>query len=145
MFDPRARPTRLITCRCIGKFLFISEFGATDCPFGRCSVHFTSHPRLVFREHLAAAQGKTEMEQIALYKGFRIRVYEDWSGLWLAETKKPFARRPGAGDHEDTDAALTRRSSISLATSSHISANWRNSLLASEFSSFFASSRYLAA
>jgi len=104
MFDPRARPTRLIACRCIGKFLFISEFGATDCPFGRSSVHFTSQPRLVFREHLAAAQGKTEMEQIALYKGFRIRVYEDWSGLWLAETKKPFARRPGAGDHEDTDA-----------------------------------------
>src|SRR5262249_30598814 len=82
MFDPRARPTRLIACRCIGKFLFISEFGATDCPFGRSSVHFTSQPRLVFREHLAAAQGKTEMEQIALYKGFRIRVYEDWSGLW---------------------------------------------------------------
>ena len=46
----------------------------------------------------------TEVDQIALYKGFRIRAYEDWSGLWLAETKKPFMRRPGAGDHDDTDA-----------------------------------------
>jgi hypothetical protein len=47
---------------------------------------------------------ETEMEQITLYKGFRIRSYEDWSGLWLAETKKPLGRRPGAGDHDDTDA-----------------------------------------
>ena len=30
------------------------------------------------------------MEQIALYKDFRIRAYEDWSGQWLAEAKKPF-------------------------------------------------------
>jgi hypothetical protein len=45
-----------------------------------------------------------KMEQITLYKGFRIRAYEDWSGLWLAETKKPLGRRPGAGDHDDTDA-----------------------------------------
>jgi hypothetical protein len=44
------------------------------------------------------------MDQIALYKGFRIRAYEDWSGLWLAETKKRLARRPGAGDQDDTDA-----------------------------------------
>ena len=44
------------------------------------------------------------MDQIVLYKGFRIRAYEDWSGLWLAETKKPLGRRPGAGDHDDTDA-----------------------------------------
>ena len=29
------------------------------------------------------------MEQIVLYKGFRIRAYEDWSGLWLAEAKQP--------------------------------------------------------
>ena len=29
------------------------------------------------------------MDQIALYKGFRIRAYEEWSGLWLAETKRP--------------------------------------------------------
>jgi len=29
------------------------------------------------------------MEQIALYKDFRIRAYEDWSGQWLAEAKKP--------------------------------------------------------
>ena len=40
---------------------------------------------------------------------------------------------------------LTRRSSISLATSSHMSANSRNSFFAKEFSSFFARSRYLAA
>jgi hypothetical protein len=43
------------------------------------------------------------MEQMALYKGFRIRAYQDWSGLWLAETKKPVPRRPGT-DHTDTDA-----------------------------------------
>jgi hypothetical protein len=43
------------------------------------------------------------MEQIVLYKGFRIRAYEDWSGLWLAETKQPFRPRPGVADHEDTD------------------------------------------
>jgi hypothetical protein len=44
------------------------------------------------------------MERIELYKAFRIRAYEDWSGLWLAETKKPLVRRPGAADHDDTDA-----------------------------------------
>ena len=44
------------------------------------------------------------MDQIALYKGFRIRAYEDWSGLWLAETKRPLRLRPGVGDHDDTDA-----------------------------------------
>ena len=43
------------------------------------------------------------MEQMVLYKGFRIRVYQDWSGQWLAETKRPVPRRPGA-DHTDTDA-----------------------------------------
>jgi hypothetical protein len=35
-----------------------------------------------------------EMEQIALYKDFRIRAYEDWSGQWLAEAKKPFDANP---------------------------------------------------
>jgi hypothetical protein len=30
------------------------------------------------------------MDQIALYKGFRIRAYEEWSRLWLTEAKKPF-------------------------------------------------------
>ena len=44
------------------------------------------------------------MDRMELYKGFRIRAYQDWSGLWLAETKKPLGRRPGAGDHDDTDA-----------------------------------------
>jgi hypothetical protein len=29
------------------------------------------------------------MEQMVLYKGFRIRAYEDWSGLWSAEANKP--------------------------------------------------------
>jgi hypothetical protein len=29
------------------------------------------------------------MERLELYKDFRIRAYEDWSGLWLAEAKKP--------------------------------------------------------
>ena len=44
------------------------------------------------------------MERIVLYKGFRIRAYEDWSGLWLAECKQPLARKPGTPDHLDTDA-----------------------------------------
>jgi hypothetical protein len=44
----------------------------------------TPPPRLV---RATAAQRKTEMDQIVLYKGFRIRAYEDWSGLWLAEAK----------------------------------------------------------
>ena len=30
------------------------------------------------------------MERFELYKDFRIRAYEDWSGQWLAEAKKPF-------------------------------------------------------
>jgi len=34
------------------------------------------------------------MEQIALYTDFRIRAYEDWSGQWLAEAKKPFDANP---------------------------------------------------
>ena len=34
------------------------------------------------------------MEQIALYKDFRIRAYQDWSGQWLAEAKKPFDTNP---------------------------------------------------
>ena len=34
------------------------------------------------------------MEQIALYKDFRIRAYQDWSGQWLAEAKKPFDTHP---------------------------------------------------
>jgi hypothetical protein len=36
----------------------------------------------------------TEMEQIALYKDFRIRAYQDWSGQWSAEAKKPFDANP---------------------------------------------------
>jgi hypothetical protein len=34
------------------------------------------------------------MEKIALYKEFRIRAYQDWSGDWLAEAKKPFEANP---------------------------------------------------
>jgi hypothetical protein len=34
------------------------------------------------------------MEQVALYKDFRIRAYQDWSGQWLAEAKKPFDTNP---------------------------------------------------
>jgi hypothetical protein len=34
------------------------------------------------------------MEQLALYKDFRIRAYQDWSGQWLAEAKKPFDTNP---------------------------------------------------
>ena len=44
------------------------------------------------------------MERIVLYKGFRIRAYEDWSGLWLAEAKQPVRRGPGTPDHLDTDS-----------------------------------------
>lgn len=44
------------------------------------------------------------MDRMVIYKGFRIRAYQEWSGLWLAETKKPLARRPGIGDHTDTDS-----------------------------------------
>src|SRR5262249_44056153 len=42
------------------------------------------------------------MEQMVLYKGFRIRAYQDWSGQWLAETKRPIPLRPGVD--ADTDA-----------------------------------------
>jgi len=28
------------------------------------------------------------MEKLELYKGFRIRAYDDWSGQWLAEARK---------------------------------------------------------
>jgi len=34
------------------------------------------------------------MEQIALYKDFRLRAYQDWSGQWLAEAKRPFDANP---------------------------------------------------
>jgi len=34
------------------------------------------------------------MEQLALYKDFRIRAYQDWSEQWLAEAKRPFDRNP---------------------------------------------------
>jgi hypothetical protein len=34
------------------------------------------------------------MEQIALYKDFRIRAYQDWAGQWLAEAKRPFDANP---------------------------------------------------
>lgn len=34
------------------------------------------------------------MEKITLYRDFRIRAYRDWSGLWLAEAKKPFDANP---------------------------------------------------
>lgn len=44
------------------------------------------------------------MDRMVLYKGFRIRAYEEWSGLWLAEAKRPLPRRPGMSDHTDADA-----------------------------------------
>ena len=34
------------------------------------------------------------MEQIALYKDFRIRAYQVWSGQWLAEAKRPYDANP---------------------------------------------------
>ena len=30
------------------------------------------------------------MDQMELYKGFRIRAYQEWRGQWFAEAKKPF-------------------------------------------------------
>jgi hypothetical protein len=44
------------------------------------------------------------MDQMILYKGFRIRAYQEWSGLWLAECNKPLRRRRDSPDHTDTDA-----------------------------------------
>jgi hypothetical protein len=50
------------------------------------------------------------MEQIALYKDFRIRAYEDWSGQWLAEAKKPFDTNPeyiaAPSGHPTAEAAI---------------------------------------
>jgi hypothetical protein len=50
------------------------------------------------------------MEQIALYKDFRIRAYQDWSGQWLAEAKKPFDISPEyiatPGPHPTPEAAI---------------------------------------
>ena len=50
------------------------------------------------------------MERLELYKGFRIRAYEDWSGRWLAE-----ARKPAVIDPVDTDWITT--------PSGHLTAN----------------------
>jgi hypothetical protein len=36
------------------------------------------------------------MERLEPYKGFQIRAYEDWSGQWLAEARKPTIDRPDA-------------------------------------------------
>jgi hypothetical protein len=46
------------------------------------------------------------MEQMVLYKGFRVCAYEDWSGLWLAEAKKPLGTeaKKAASIEADTDA-----------------------------------------
>jgi hypothetical protein len=46
------------------------------------------------------------MERMVLYNGFRIRAYEDWSGLWLAEAKKPLGTeaKKATGTELDTDA-----------------------------------------
>lgn len=44
------------------------------------------------------------MDQMVIYKGFRIRAYQEWSGQWLAECKKPLRARPGTPDHTDADA-----------------------------------------
>jgi len=30
------------------------------------------------------------LDQFELYRGFRIRTYQEWRGQWLAEAKKPF-------------------------------------------------------
>jgi hypothetical protein len=83
--------------------LFIWEIGVTDCPLAAILGSLYKPQRPVFRERPGGAQRETEMEQFILYKGYRIRAYEDWSGLWLAETKKPLRLRPGV-DHDDTDA-----------------------------------------
>ena len=45
------------------------------------------------------------MEQMVLHKGFLIRAYEDWSGVWLAEANKPLGTeaKKAAGTEADTD------------------------------------------
>jgi hypothetical protein len=34
------------------------------------------------------------MEQMELYKGFRIRAYQEWRGQWFAEARKPSMNAP---------------------------------------------------
>jgi hypothetical protein len=86
----------LVRLKKCGQFLFVQQLG-------QLGDIDSNPPRLVFGEQLAAVSTGNRMDQIVLYKGFRIRAYQEWSGLWLAETNKPVRRRPGASDHDDTD------------------------------------------
>ena len=51
------------------------------------------------------------MERLEPYKDFRIRAYQDWSGQWLAEAKKPFDANPEyiatPSGHPTPEAAIT--------------------------------------
>jgi hypothetical protein len=79
----------LVRLKKCGQFLFVQQLG-------QLGDIDSNPPRLVFGEQLAAVSTGNRMDQIVLYKGFRIRAYQEWSGLWLAETNKPVRRRPGA-------------------------------------------------
>jgi len=52
------------------------------------------------------------MERLEPYMGFQIRAYEDWSGQWLAEARKPTINRPDAeyiatpSGHPTAEAAI---------------------------------------
>src|SRR5262245_49653467 len=50
------------------------------------------------------------MDQIVLYKDFRIRAYQDWSGQWLAEAKRPLTANPEylgtPSGHPTSEAAI---------------------------------------
>jgi hypothetical protein len=36
------------------------------------------------------------MDQMEIYKGFKIRAYQEWRGDWLAEARKPSIAAPDA-------------------------------------------------
>jgi hypothetical protein len=37
---------------------------------------------------------ETEMDQMEIYKGFRIRAYQEWRGQWFAEARKSTMEAP---------------------------------------------------
>ena len=51
------------------------------------------------------------MERIKLYKGFRIRAYQEWSGRWSAAARKPVMETETdwiatPSDHPTPEAAI---------------------------------------
>src|SRR5581483_10740267 len=70
------RPTRALR----------NGLGVSGCILARLWVTIAARIAKLLR----STDRKTQMERIELYRDFRIRAYEDWSGEWLAEAKKPF-------------------------------------------------------